>query len=517
MNRIFNSDQLEVCEEVGRGGFGVVYRGIIKMSGQEVAIKQIDLEHESADFFEVNREIQILSECQCAQITQYLGCFVKGYKLWVIMEFVDGGSLFELLVPGPITDETTISIIAREILLALEYLHSSGKIHRDLKSQNILLSQNGELKLTDFGVSTQLYSNFSRRNTTVGTPYWMAPEVIMNNTGGHSFKADIWSLGCCIYELRNGKPPLQDHYTPMQALRKISSCKNDNDFLNLVELDQKDEWSRGLKDFLESCFNTNPRNRPSASQLLQHEFISGKWGLNSDICKKHLKKIITRKRLWDQDNHVVKSQRIYAPTEIAQNQNKWRNGTSPRKEDNSIHFDFSTIKDLPELQSESESERKTSVSPSRGNSSNGSRWDNPKANKGMKADFCRVLNRAFAKLEQRTALSTENYDRIVSLNENLLGMFTPIQFTDSSGSQAKILACQYLKYVLKEVSRVPSSNNNNNNNSGNKSQLQKAVIPSHYLQSTSPASEPAKKQAAPTAMDEIEKSLLGSWLDTIER
>lgn len=422
------------------------------------------------------------------------------------MEFVDGGSLFELLVPGPITDENTILIIAGEILLALEYLHSLGKIHRDLKSQNILLNQNGEVKLTDFGVSTQLYSSFSRRNTTVGTPYWMAPEVIMNNTGGHSFKADIWSLGCCIFELRNGKPPLQDHYTPMQALRKISSCKNDADFLNLIDLDTRDEWSSELIDFLVTCFSINPRNRPNASKLLQHKFIKRRLDLGSEISRRKLKKVITRKRLWDQENHVIKSHRVYAPTEIAQNQNKWRLGGSPKKETNSIHFDFSTIKDIPELQNGTDPEpRKIAVSPSRNEPD--SRSDTSKNNKTMKADFRKVLNRAFNKLEQRTTLSTENYDNIVSLNEKLLGLFTPIQSADPTGSQAKVLVCQYLKYILKEVSRQTPNN---------KLQLQKAIIPSYYLQPGT-SSEPVKKQNPPTSMDEIERSLLGSWLDKLEK
>ncbi|KAJ8143487.1 hypothetical protein OY671_003394 [Metschnikowia pulcherrima] len=505
MSRLVSSDQLDVCEEVGRGGFGVVYRGIVKATGQEVAIKQIDLEHESADFFEVNREIQILSECRSPQITQYLGCFVKGYKLWVIMEYVDGGSLFELLVPGPITDEKTISIIAGEILLALEYLHGSGKIHRDLKSHNILVNQNGEVKLTDFGVSTQLYSHFSRRNTTVGTPYWMAPEVIMNNTGGHSFKADIWSLGCCIFELRNGKPPLQDNYTPMQALRRISSCYKDDDFFRLIELNQKDEWSSALKDFLASCFSINPRDRASATRLLQHEFIRGRLELGPETCKRKLKKMITRKRLWEQENHVVRSQKFYAPTEIAKNQERWKSAGSPEKT-NSIHFDFSTIKNLPELQHNEVNEpNRVSVSPAR--SESGAKG-NATRNNTLKTEFRKVLNKAFSKLEQRAALSTEEYDRIVQLNESLLDLFVPAQSADPPGSQGKVLACQYLKYVLKEVSRSAANN---------KPSLQKSIVPSNYLTSGSQLPELTKKQTNPTPLDEIERSLLGSWLDKIEK
>lgn len=246
--RVNASDDLDVFEEVGRGGFGVVYRGIIKSTQQEVAIKQIDLEKDSTDLLEINKEIQIISECRCKQITSYVGSFVKNYKLWVIMEFIDGGSIFELLKPGPITDENVISYIMEEILNALNYLHNQGKIHRDLKSQNILVSKHGDIKLTDFGVSTQLSSNFSKRNTTVGTPYWMAPEVIVNNNGGHSYKADIWSLGCCCYEMFTGKPPLQIMHPPMKALRLISKCQKNQDFVKLINLANL-EVSNDLRDF----------------------------------------------------------------------------------------------------------------------------------------------------------------------------------------------------------------------------------------------------------------------------
>lgn len=501
--RITSADELEVCEEVGRGAFGVVYRGIVIATGKEVAIKQIDLEHELADFFEVNREIQILSECQLPQITRYLGCFVKRYKLWVIMEYVDGGSLFELLRPGPIADESRVAIIAHEILLALDYLHVLGKIHRDLKLQNVLLNQDGEVKLTDFGVLTQLYSNFSRRNTTVGTPYWMAPEVILNNTGGHSFKADVWLLGCCVYELRNGKPPLQERFAPMKALRKMSACKSNADFWELLELDVAD-WSPALQDFLRKCFTVDPRDRPSAAKLLKHKFVVQTRAMAAAARHKQMKQLITRKHLWDQENHVVKTQKFYAPTELKLNQEKWRTGQSAHQLPASIHFDFSMIKDtLDEDESpvaapaKVAAEREPSVSPAASSIYSKSEVQ---PNKAVKHEMVKVLNKVFHKMEQKAGLSTEQYDHLVQLNDQLVRLYTPIQMTD--GSQTRVLACQYLRYLLKELCKPLE---------GARTQLQRQIIPSN-LQSA----VPERKRPA-TALDEIERSLLDSWLDRTSR
>lgn len=512
MQRILGSEELEVCEEVGRGGYGVVYRGIVKATATEVAIKQIDLENDQTDIFEVNKEIQILSECQLPQITKYLGCFVKGYKLWVVMEFVNGGSLFDVLKPGPIEEEKTIAVIAHEILLALDYLHALGKIHRDLKSQNILLSQTGEVKLTDFGVSTQLYSNFSRRNTTVGTPYWMAPEVIMNNMGGHGFKADIWSLGCCMYELRNGKPPLQEHFSPMKALRKISSCKTNDDFLELVELKTQNEWSDVFKDFLSKCFIVDAKNRLSASKLLKHKFIDQVSNISADTRRKLLKKLITRKHLWEQDNHIVKTQKFYAPTEIALNQEKWRNGAS--SEDKVVQFDISSISEFPETVQLTEEikpptvpKRETSVSPA--GSTIYSKYESPPVNRAVKAELVKILNKIFHKMEQKVNLSTEQYDELVTLNDRFIKLFLPIQYADSTNSQTRVLICQYLKYFLREVSKQAPDNS--------RILLQRSIIPSN-LQSVDNFTEaPSRKKTTGGPMDEISRSLMESWLEKMSK
>lgn len=513
MKRISSSDELEVCEEVGRGGFGVVYRGIVKASGQEVAIKQIDLENDLADIYEVNREITILSECRLRQITRYLGCFVKSYKLWVIMEYVNGGSLFDLLKAGSVEDEHLVAVIAKEILVALQYLHEQGKIHRDLKSQNILLSHEGEVKLTDFGVSTQLSSNFSRRNTTVGTPYWMAPEVIINSTGGHSFKADIWSFGCCVYELRNGRPPLQESYSPMKALRRMSSCRSDEEFLQLIAIDNK-EWSDLLKDFLRQCFVVEPSNRASASRLLRHEFISLADELPDELKRKGVRKIITKKLLWDQENHVVRTRRYYAPTEIALNQQKWQMGgdlDNGAGSDQQVHFDLSSIKEDPPSNDEqgtpriSSSETQRSASPA--SSSVSARSEIPPVNRQVKADFIKILNKIFRKIEQRISLTTEQYDELVSVNEKLIELFVPVPCVDGANNhQNKILVTQYLKYLLKEVSKPQTENIS-------RPLLQKFVLPSVMQEVVPSETLIYKRKGTGSAADDIEASLLDTWLN----
>lgn len=513
MDRIFSSEELEVCEEVGRGGFGVVYRGIVKATGIEVAIKQIDLENDQVDIFEVNKEIQILSECQLAQITRYIGCFVKGYKLWVIIEYVNGGSLFELLKPGPIHDEKTIAIVAHEILLALDYLHALGKIHRDLKSQNILLSQKGEVKLTDFGVSTQLYSNFSRRNTTVGTPYWMAPEVIMNNMGGHGYKADVWSLGCCMYELATGKPPLQEHYAPMKALRKISTCKTSEDFLEFIQMKSHSEWSDTFKDFLSKCFILDTKNRPSAVKLLKHKFVNQVTKVLPEMRQKLLKKLITNKLLWDQENHIVKTQKFYAPTEIALNQEKWRNGSNEEVA-SAVHFDLSSISDLPEL-SPSKPDLKPPTAPRReasmspAGSTIYSKSESSQVNVGMKGELVKTLNKMFHKMDQKVNLTTEQYDDLVSFNDRLIKLFVPIHYADSTNSQTRILICQYLKYFLKEISKQTQD--------VTRSLIQRSIIPSN-LQNTEGNCEPKRKTSVGTGpMEDISRSLMESWLEKMSK
>lgn len=507
VERVYSADELEVCEEVGRGGFGIVYRGLIKVNLQEVAIKQIDLENDQTDLMEINKEIQIISECRIPQVTKYLGCFVKNYKLWIIMEFVDGGSLYDILKPDVISDESLILIILKEILIALEYLHNQGKIHRDLKSQNILLNKNCDIKLTDFGVSTQLSSNFSRRNTTVGTPYWMAPEVILNNNGGHSFKADIWSLGCCAYEMITGKPPLQSQYTPMKALRQISKCLENDDFLDLIDLKNLN-ISSSLRDFLTKCFLIDPKQRYTATKLLNHEFIT-KYS-KTDEKMKLIKKLITRKQLWDQENHIHQKKSYYVPTEIVENQKKWHQVQD--EQDKTINFDISSIQytsnNINYQFSPTSSSKKSNTNESLPTSAitASSVLDELSIKQDqicqiLKPEFHRILTKVFHKLETKNNLSTEQYDLLVSLNENFLKLLTLTQ------NQSKVLIFQFLKYFLKELTKPTNADAENYKS---KTSLQRLIIPSNFEY---------KRHRDPIVnddFDEIEYSLFESWIERIE-
>jgi len=252
---------------LGKGSFGTVYLGMLR-NGTIVAVKQIHIVGE--EFEPLAREIGTMRCLSHPNISRFLGCEYNDGAINIFMEFVSGGSLADLIKKFKPLPLEVVSSYTRQILTALQYIHAHHIIHRDIKADNILvetstvMSREAVIKLVDFGTSRHLGGTVEKCKTFVGTPYWMAPEVL-TSAEGYTFKADIWSVGCTVVEMLTGKAPWPIKSNMHQAVYMIGS--------GLVQMEIPKDVPPDLQDFMDKCFDRNPESRPDAAALLQHPFL----------------------------------------------------------------------------------------------------------------------------------------------------------------------------------------------------------------------------------------------------
>lgn len=259
-------DIFTILQKLGEGSYGSVFKALDNRTNQIVAIKVLESEDDADDTSDLQKEINILKTCSSPYVVAYIGTYEKDGNIWIVMEYCGAGSLCDLMAICERTlDEEQIAAVMKMSLYGLEYLHKMKKIHRDIKSGNILLNHEGDCKLADFGVSAELSTINAKRKTMIGTPYWMAPEVLQS--ADYDGKADIWSLAITAIELAVSEPP-HSNVHPMRAIFLIPNSEPPT-------LPNPQNYSSEFNDFLKVCLQKDPKLRPTATQLLTtHPFIT---------------------------------------------------------------------------------------------------------------------------------------------------------------------------------------------------------------------------------------------------
>jgi len=258
-----NKDQYQDMEKIGEGAAGEVFIATSNSRKEQVAVKKMLINPENLKL--LCTEINIMKSSRHPNIVEFIDCFiVDNNKLWIVMELMDG-CLTDVLeqFPKVALNERQIALICRETLKSLAYIHKNHRIHRDIKSDNILLNSKGEIKIADFGYAAQLTQEKIKRNTVVGTPYWMAPELIRGHDYGQ--KVDIWSLGIMLREMIEGEPPYME-FPPLRALFLITTK-------GIPPLEAEGKYSRELVNFYSRCLEKEVEKRPTAEELLQEPFM----------------------------------------------------------------------------------------------------------------------------------------------------------------------------------------------------------------------------------------------------
>lgn len=260
-------ERFELGSRIGRGQSGDVHRAVDRLTGDTVAVKLVDLEDAEDEVEDIQREIATLAQIDSPFVTKYLGSWLceGSTRLAIAMEYMAGGSVADLVRDRPLPEEAC-AVVLRDLLMALAYLHGEGKIHRDVKAANVLLSAEGHVRLADFGVAGQMTHTVggNKRKTFTGTPFWMAPEVIQQREEGYDSKADVWSLGITAIEMATGSPPYSDMH-PMRVLFFIP--KNPPPRLD-------GDFSPAFKEFVAQCLQKESGRRPRARDLANARFIA---------------------------------------------------------------------------------------------------------------------------------------------------------------------------------------------------------------------------------------------------